>query len=170
MRPMPGTRRFYRDSPPSAGCLGSRDPPHDLAPGHRCPHVSYIVLVKRLRSFGRTDGTAAAIGPAQPGEPTMRPNLKLTAFATLTAFAFVAGCSAGPEAHMTGPSGPNEPPGTPQGPGEPITPTPAPTAKYAGVYSAVAPIDLTQNGVLPGVLGPALGALIELHDHPGKAI
>ena len=42
--------------------------------------------------------------------------------------------------------------------------------KYAGIYSAVAPIDLTQNGVLPGVIGPALGALIELHDHPGKAI
>ena len=48
--------------------------------------------------------------------------------------------------------------------------TPPPTAKYAGVYAAVAPIDLTQNGVLPGVLGPALGALIELHDHPGQAI
>jgi len=100
----------------------------------------------------------------------MRPNLKLTTFATLTAFAFVAGCGAGPEAHMPGPGGPNEPPGTPQGPGEPISPTPAKTAKYAGVYSAVAPIDLTQNGVLPGVLGPALSALIELHDHPGKAI
>ena len=100
----------------------------------------------------------------------MRPNLRLTAFATLTAFAFVAGCS-GAESHTPGmPGGPSDPPGTPQGPGEPINPTPAPQAKYAGIYSAVAPIDLTQNGVLPGVLGPALSALIELHDHPGKAI
>ena len=46
----------------------------------------------------------------------MRPNLKLTAFATLTAFAFVAGCSAGPEARMPGPGGPEIPPGQPQGP------------------------------------------------------
>ena len=62
-------------------------------------------------------------------------------------------------------------PGAPPGPGEPIdTPTPPPTANYSGVYAVVAPLDLTQNGVLPGVLGPALGALIELHDHPGKAL
>lgn len=100
----------------------------------------------------------------------MRPNLKLTAFATLTAFAFITGCGSEPEARVPGtPSGPSDP-GMPQGPGEPIPQAPAPTAKYAGVYSAVAPIDLTQNGVLPGVLGPALGALIDLHDHPGKAI
>ncbi|HXU71485.1 MAG TPA: hypothetical protein VN947_19265 [Polyangia bacterium] len=101
----------------------------------------------------------------------MSRNLKLTAIASLTALSIVAGgCSAEPEARMQPPSAPGTPPGTPLGPGEPIgEPTP-PTAKYAGVYSAVAPIDLTQNGVLPGVLGPALNALIELHDHPGQAI
>ena len=98
-------------------------------------------------------------------------NLKLTAIASLTVLSLVAGGCAGPESHTTPTPTPSpDQPGTPQGPGEPIDNTPPPTAKYAGVYSAVAPIDLTQNGVLPGVLGPALGALIELHDHPGKAI
>lgn len=100
----------------------------------------------------------------------MRPNLKLTAFATLTAFAFVAGCSAEPEARMPGtPNGPSDP-GMPQGPGEPIPAAPAPTAKYSGVYSAVAPLDLTQQGVLPGVLGPTLDALGNIKTHPGKAV
>lgn len=102
----------------------------------------------------------------------MSRNLKLTAIASLTALSIVAGgCSAEPEARMAPPAtGPSEPPGTPQGPGGPIDAPPPQTAKYAGVYSAVAPIDLTQNGVLPGVLGPALNALTELHDHPGQAI
>lgn len=102
----------------------------------------------------------------------MATNLKLTAFATLTAFALVTGCGAGPEARMDTPAAPTPvPPGTPVGTGENNPPpAPQPTAKYAGVYASVAPIDLTQNGVLPGVLGPALSALIELHDHPGKAI
>ncbi|MGZ5133326.1 MAG: hypothetical protein ACXWCJ_18995 [Caldimonas sp.] len=103
----------------------------------------------------------------------MSRNLKLTAIASLTVLSLVAGgCGSGPDGRMPtpGPTSPDQP-GTPQGPGEPIDNTPPPpTAKYAGVYSAVAPLDLTQNGVLPGVLGPALGALIELHDHPGKAI
>ncbi len=99
-------------------------------------------------------------------------NLKLTAITSLTVLSLVAGgCGSGPDGRMPtpGPTSPDQP-GTPQGPGEPIDNTPPPTAKYAGIYSAVAPLDLTQNGVLPGVLGPALGALIELHDHPGKAI
>src|SRR6185312_898622 len=111
------------------------------------------------------------VAPATTEGQTMSRNLKLTAIASLTALSIVAGgCSAEPEARMQPPSAPGTPPGTPLGPGEPIgEPTP-PTAKYAGVYSAVAPIDLTQNGVLPGVLGPALNALIELHDHPGQAI
>jgi len=102
----------------------------------------------------------------------MSRNLTLSAIASLTVISLVAGgCSAGPEARMPPPptTSPDQP-GTPQGPGEPIDNTPPPSAKYAGVYAAVAPIDLTQNGVLPGVLGPALSALIELHDHPGKAI
>lgn len=102
----------------------------------------------------------------------MRPNLKLSASATLTAFMLVAGCGAGPEGSMhTVPTPGPTAPGNPEGPVEGNPPhTPPPTAKYAGVYTVVAPIDFTQNGVLPGVLGPALGALIELHDHPGKAI
>lgn len=101
----------------------------------------------------------------------MRPNLKLTAFATLAAFALVTGCGAQPEARMPGAPGTPSQPGTPDNPGEPIPQNPpAPTAKFAGVYQVVAPIDLTQDGVLPGVLGPMLGALIELHDHPGKAL
>jgi hypothetical protein len=99
-------------------------------------------------------------------------SLKLTAIASFTVLSLVAGgCGAGPEARtQPTPTPAPDMPGTPQGPGEVNNPTPAPTAKYSGVYSALAPIDLTQNGVLPGVIGPALGALIELHDHPGKAI
>lgn len=102
----------------------------------------------------------------------MSRNLKLTAIATMTALSILSGgCSSGPEARMQPPAtGPGNPPGTPLGPGEPTSSDPPPSAKYAGVYAAVAPIDLTQNGVLPGVLGPALSALIELHDHPGQAI
>lgn len=102
----------------------------------------------------------------------MSRNLTLSAIASLTVISLVAGgCGAGPEARMQPPTTSPDQPGTPQGPGEPIgDPTPPPSAKYAGVYATVAPIDLTQNGVLPGVIGPALSALIELHDHPGKAI
>lgn len=102
----------------------------------------------------------------------MRPNLKLTALAALTTFTLVAGCSGGSSGpHTTAPTPGPTTPDTPSGPveGNP-TPAPTPHARYAGVYAVVAPLDLTQNGVLPGVLGPALGALIELHDHPGKAI
>ncbi|MCU1280637.1 MAG: hypothetical protein JWM53_4183 [bacterium] len=97
--------------------------------------------------------------------------LKLTAIASLTVLSLVAGGCAGPESRTQPTPTPSpDQPGTPQGPGEPINDTPPPSAKYAGIYSAVAPLDLTQNGVLPGVVGPALGALIELHDHPGKAL
>lgn len=99
-------------------------------------------------------------------------SLKLTAIASLTVISLVAGgCGAGAEARTQPEPTPAPTPDQPApGPVTPIDGTPAPTAKYAGVYAAVAPIDLTQNGVLPGVIGPALGALIELHDHPGKAI
>jgi len=110
------------------------------------------------------------VGAATEEGTTMSRNLKLSAIASLTVLSLVAGgCGAEPAARMQPPGSPDQP-GTPQGPGEPINNTPPPTAKYAGVYTVVAPIDLTQNGVLPGVIGPALSALIELHDHPGKAI
>jgi hypothetical protein len=72
------------------------------------------------------------------------------------------GCSAGTSA----PSGPPDA-GTQDGGGITVT---QPTASYSGVYATVTPIDLTQNGVLPGAIGPALAALTELHDHPGQAI
>ncbi len=98
-------------------------------------------------------------------------NLKLTAIASMTVLSLVAGgCSSGPEARSQPPAAPDGP-GTP-GPVGPIDSLPpaAPKANYSGIYTTVAPIDLTQNGVLPGVLGPALSALSELHDHPGEAI
>jgi len=105
----------------------------------------------------------------------MRP-IKMTVFATLTALAIgAAGCNGDvpgnmmPGAPDPGPADPNNPdfpPGTNPSP----TPTPAPVANYAGVYEVVAPLDFTQNGVLPGALGPALGGLSQLHDHPGNAI
>ena len=98
-------------------------------------------------------------------------NLKLTAIASMTVLSLVyGGCSSGPEARMQTPGSPDAP-GTP-GPVGPIDAPPPATAKasYSGIYANVAPIDFTQNGVLPGVLGPALSALSELHDHPGEAI
>ncbi len=58
-------------------------------------------------------------------------------------------------------------------PGEPpddAPKTPDRVASYAGVYSVVVPLDFTQNGVLPGLVSPALGALGELHDRPGAAL
>jgi hypothetical protein len=100
----------------------------------------------------------------------------LTLIATLTAFN-LAGCNG--EAGMgMGPSG------TPAGPDNPAPPAtnnpdspngnqntpPPPVANYAGVYDLTAPLDFTQNGVLPGLLSPALGSLAELHDHPGDAL
>jgi hypothetical protein len=111
----------------------------------------------------------------------MRPTLKLTVFATLTAFALTsAGCSDGTGGRMTmdpGGGAPDQPntgnphpdAPNPDGPGTP-PPPPAHVANYSGVYDVTAPIDFTQNGVLPGAIGPALGALAELHDHPGDAI
>lgn len=75
------------------------------------------------------------------------------------------GCSAGTSAA----SGPPLPDGGPPDGGGVAVPPPA-QADYAGVYATVTPIDLTQNGVLPGAIGPALAALTELHDHPGQAI
>ncbi len=80
------------------------------------------------------------------------------------------GCSAGAGA-------PSEPPASSPDLGPPasdggitIPPVTQPTADYAGIYATVTPIDLTQNGVLPGAIGPSLAALTELHDHPGQAI
>ena len=54
------------------------------------------------------------------------------------------------------------------GPDGPIAPKPV--ANYAGVYDVKSNLDFTQNGVLPGALGPALAGLSELHDHPGDAL
>jgi hypothetical protein len=98
----------------------------------------------------------------------------LTLIATLTAFN-LAGCNG--EAGMgmmpgspAGPDNPNPPANNPDSPnGNPQTP-PDPVANYTGVYDLVAPLDFTQNGVLPGLISPALGALAELHDHPGDAL
>ena len=108
----------------------------------------------------------------------MRPTLKMSVFATLTAFAIAtAGCDGAATGGMkdpgpgpsTAPSGPGQPDApNPDGPGTP--PAPLPTANYSGVYDITAPLDFTQNGVLPGAIGPALGGLAELHDHPGDAI
>src|SRR5207253_5471032 len=112
----------------------------------------------------------------------MRSTLKLTAFTTLTALAVaVSGCNdaAGRMQEQPTPSPqpqpqPNpDPNGTPTNPDPQPMPTPAapaPVANYSGVYEVVAPLDFTQNGVLPGVVSPVLGGLSDLHDHPGKAL
>jgi hypothetical protein len=79
------------------------------------------------------------------------------------AFAFVAGCNSEKPVPTGPPIGPTTDPNDPERPQ-------GATAKYSGIYKADAPIDFTQNGVLPGMLSPALGALTQLHDNPGKAI
>jgi hypothetical protein len=103
---------------------------------------------------------------------TIRP--KFVAPILLSCFATLAGCSGATQAGpvVRNQPQPNPTAGTPSGPIEGgTTPTaPAPTANYSGTFAVVTPLDLTQKGVLPGVLGPMLGALSELHDHPGKAI
>jgi len=110
----------------------------------------------------------------------MRKNMKLSAFAGLAALTLIAaGCNAAP----TGPTAPTDPtnpsnpsnPSNPTNPSNPVDPTNpidpvTPTARYQGTYSIVAPIDFTQQNVLPGILGPALGSLSQIHDHPGQAV
>jgi hypothetical protein len=106
----------------------------------------------------------------------MRSTIKLTVFATLTAFAIGAsGCNGAATGQMMPPGGPADPgpadPNNPDFPGQPSNPNqPAPVANFSGVYEVMAPIDFTQSGVLPGIWGPALGGLSQLHDNPGKAI
>ena len=109
----------------------------------------------------------------------MRTTFKMSAFATLTAFAVLTGCNSAPTTPVPGGN-----PGNPTGSQDPTNPTPidpgdpttnpnqpaAPTAKYDGVYDVKSLLDFTQSGVLPGIAGPALGGLSELHDHPGDAI
>jgi len=104
----------------------------------------------------------------------MRP-LKLTLFGTLAlATALAGGCS---KSTATGGDFPDDPPITtpdepkpnnPQ-PNNPNAPNPQ-TAKYAGIYSADAPVDFTQPGVLPGLASPALAALSNIGSDPGKAL
>jgi hypothetical protein len=110
----------------------------------------------------------------------MRSTLKLTAFATLTALALsTTGCNGGDVGRQEQPTpapAPAPDPGPPTtGPdGNPLPgptqPAPAPVASYSGVYEVVAPLDFTQNNVLPGIISPLLGGLSELHDHPGDAL
>ena len=95
----------------------------------------------------------------------MRSTLKLTAFAALTALALsTTGCNGGEVGRQEQPTpapAPAPDPGAPTtGPdGNPLPgPTPpAPVANYSGVYEVVAPLDFTQNGVLPGIVSPLLG-------------
>jgi hypothetical protein len=102
----------------------------------------------------------------------MRANLlKSTVFATAAALAAATtGCSAGAGMHPgmngTGPTA-STPPMT--GNPDPGHKDPVPV-NFSGVYQVSAPLDFTKNGVLPGILGPLLSSLSELHDHPGKAL
>ena len=113
----------------------------------------------------------------------MRSVLKTSAIATLTVFAVLTvGCNSddgrSPSTMPDSPTGnaPSGPPGdspfnppNPDGPGQP-PPAPTVTANYSGIYEVIAPIDFTQNGVLPNAIGGALGGLAELHDHPGDTL
>ena len=152
--------------------VGGDDVTSNARPGTRDEHLSTGIClgVEIETEPGQAPGHRLANGGCVLADAG-REDEPVDTIASLTALSIIAGgCNAGPEARMQPPAGPNIPPGTPVGPGEPTSSDPPPTAKYAGVYAAVAPLDLTQNGVLPGVLGPALNALIELHDHPGQAI
>ncbi len=106
----------------------------------------------------------------------MRKTLKMTAFAAMTAFTVIAtGCSGSTQMGpgMPDPGSPGEQPGPNPSPGPKPSPNPSPapaSANYSGAYAGSSPIDLTQNGVLPGVMGPILGALSRLHSCPGPAM
>jgi len=98
---------------------------------------------------------------------------KLSTFTSLAlATALAGGCAQSPVMGIepTDPSSPQQP----MTPGEPMpAPTPAPTpatARYSGIYQANAPIDFTQNGVLPGIASPALNALTMVGSNPGRAL
>jgi hypothetical protein len=105
----------------------------------------------------------------------MRRGLKLTAFTALTILMVNAGCSGsttgGPQ--MPDPVGGMLPtdPKNPD-PSQPKQPTPpsGPSATYNGTYECSSQLDLTQNGVLPGVTGPILNALSRLKDCPGASV
>jgi hypothetical protein len=108
----------------------------------------------------------------------MRSSFKLTTLAAFTALSLAAsGCNGNLErqAQPTPSPQPNPgplgigPDGNPQ-PEPTPSPTPSPVANYSGVYEVVAPLDFTQTGVLPGMVGPLLSGLSELHDHPGDAL
>ena len=93
----------------------------------------------------------------------MRPTLKLTAFATLDCphpswQAATTSAPMEPE-RRPAPADPGARPARPDGEPLPTTPAPLPrpVANYSGVYDVVAPLDFTQNGVLPGHRRPALG-------------
>jgi len=69
--------------------------------------------------------------------------------------------------------GPGEMPGEQGKPPKPSPspgPSAAPSATYSGAYAGVSPIDLTQSGILPGVLGPILDSLSTLHTCPGVSL
>jgi hypothetical protein len=110
------------------------------------------------------------MGPRTTWEEPMRSSLKLTVFATMTAFTIA--CSGNPSAPGVpgSPSTPSDNNPPIDGNTDPTNNPAAPTASYSGVYDVVTPLDFTQGGVLPGIAGPALGALSELHDHPGDAL
>ena len=101
----------------------------------------------------------------------MRPLRYSTLGSLALAASFAAACAAPPASG----TGVIDDPGsdTPVNP-DPTKPDPTNpntiSAKYSGVYTANAPVDFTQQGVLPGLTGPALASLSELHDNPGKAI
>jgi hypothetical protein len=94
----------------------------------------------------------------------MRP-FQLTACAALTCAAVLsAGCNSEKVGTTVPPSATQPAPQNPE-----VPPPNPPKAKYAGVYKADAPIDLTANMAL-GEWSPVLGALSTLHDDPGKSI
>jgi hypothetical protein len=95
----------------------------------------------------------------------MRP-LKLSVFGTLAIASTLAAGACMPHAANGG-----DLPGDPgYNNNNPNNPTQPGVAKYSGVYQANAPIDFTQNGVLPGIASPALNALTMVGSNPGRAL
>ncbi len=86
---------------------------------------------------------------------------------------FAAACAAAPSGNrLIDDPGSDDPGVTDPGnePGNNPTPNTPKTPKYSGVYQVSAPVDFTQQGVLPGLTGPLLASLAQLHDNPGKSI
>src|SRR5262249_54992554 len=131
----------------------------------RCPQISHISCRNPRDLLVRPMAPSLQRRAGHRGM-AMNTMLERIAIWGVLVMTVAAGCDAAPASPVVMP-----PPmtGPVEGGGDMAMP-PGPRPIYGGVYALPTPLDLTQNGVLPGMAGPALDALMQLHDHPGTAI